>query len=117
MKENAALTFPFSKYIRVNELLYISGTISSDRETLENEVHGVMKQLGLMLKENSLSYQDLVSVTVYLKNMEFFPVVNEIYRTYFERRFPTRTCIAVLDLPLQARVEMSAIASISASSI
>jgi 2-iminobutanoate/2-iminopropanoate deaminase len=71
----------------------------------------VMYNIDTQLKANKLGMDDLVSTIVYVKDMKNYNTVNEIYRTYFKDRFPTRTFIAVADLPVNANIEISAIAS------
>jgi 2-iminobutanoate/2-iminopropanoate deaminase len=52
----------------------------------------------------------MVSVIIYLKDMKQYDILNKVYGSYFKDRFPTRTCIAVSDLPAGASVEISGIA-------
>ena len=98
--------------------MYLSGQVGIDRatsklinETFEAEVNQVMKNIDTQLKIHKLVMDDLVSIVIYLKDMKNYNAVNEVYRTYFKNRFPTRTCIAVADLPVNANVEISSIAS------
>lgn len=107
--------FPFSTAVTANGFLFISGQVGIDPVThelvqggFEAEAHQVMKNLGLILEETGLSYSDLVAVTVYLKDMRNFPRINEVYKMYFNNDYPTRTCIAVADLPVGASVELTA---------
>ncbi|HYH15698.1 MAG TPA: ester cyclase, partial [Flavisolibacter sp.] len=78
---------------------------------IEPELRQVMKNIGTILKEQSLSYNDLAFVTIYLKEMKHYETVNKIYQTYFDKDFPSRVCIAVSDLPAQANIEITAIAN------
>lgn len=112
---------PLSASLRVDNLLYISGQVGIDRSTgklnnasFEAETHQVMTNLVNQLKAHQLTPDDLVSTIVYLKDMNQFEAVNKVYRTYFKDRFPTRTCIAVADLPAKASVEISGIAHFKA---
>ncbi|TXK74113.1 RidA family protein [Mesonia sp. K4-1] len=70
------------------------------------------ENLKIQLNNNDGDFINLVSVIVYLKSMKDYEAFNTIYSTYFKDEFPTRTCIAVLDLPLGASVEISGIAHI-----
>jgi 2-iminobutanoate/2-iminopropanoate deaminase len=106
---------PFSTAIKANGFLFLSGQVGMDSqgklaEGFEQEVRQVMENIGLILSEEGLGYEDLASMTVYLKDMTNFQRLNDIYKTYFAGRFPTRTCIAVADLPVKANVEMTATA-------
>ncbi len=117
-QQNTSKPSPISPSIRVENLLYISGQVGIDRstsklinETFEAEVKQVMKNIDTQLKANNLVMDDLVSIIIYLKDMKNYNAVNEVYEKYFKNRFPTRTCIAVADLPANANVEITGIAS------
>ena len=117
-QQNTSSTAPISPFIKVDNMLYISGQVGIDRTTsklvdssFEAEVKQVMYNIDTQLKANKLGMDDLVSTIVYVKDMKNYNTVNEIYRTYFKDRFPTRTFIAVADLPVNANIEISAIAS------
>ena len=106
---------PFSTAVKANGLLFLSGQIGTDNvgilaTSFEAEVHQVLKNIGIILASQHLGYQHLVSVTIYLKDMDNFGKLNEIYRSYFNDYYPSRTCIAVLALPLKANVEITATA-------
>ena len=71
------------------------------------EVRQIFKNIDAVLSEQNLTFNNIVSVTVYLKDMQNFKPLNDIYKTYFQGYYPSRTCIAVLELPLKANVEMT----------
>ena len=77
------------------------------------EVRQIFKNIDAVLSEQKLTLDNIVSVTVYLKDMQNFKRLNDIYKTYFNDYYPSRTCIAVLELPLKANVEMTITASIN----
>jgi len=108
---------PFSEAIVSGETLYISGQIGTgglDGKLIgpdfKSEAGQVMKNLGNLLRDHNLSYKDLVSVTIYLTSMDNYKVTNEVYKKYFSERFPARVCIAVKELPMNARIEIAGIA-------
>lgn len=108
---------PYSKVKSAGNFVFISGQIATDSLTkklinsdFEAESHQVMKNTGHLLKEQGLEFSDLVNVTVYLKNMDNYPLMNQVYSTYFNGDFPARVCLAVLDLPAKANVEIAATA-------
>lgn len=116
-QEKEEIKYPLSSSLKVGELLFISGQVGTDPVTselsnasFEAELRQVMENLKSELKEHNLTLDDLVSVTIYLKDMNDYDQLNEVYGTYFKNRFPTRTCIAVADLPVKATVEISGIA-------
>jgi 2-iminobutanoate/2-iminopropanoate deaminase len=103
---------PFSTAIITNGFLFLSGQVGTDisgklQPSFPEEVIQVMENIGAVLQENGLGYQDVATVTVYLKDMKNFKVLNELYSPYFNGAYPTRTCIAVADLPVNANVEMT----------
>lgn len=108
---------PFSPTIKVDNLVFVSGQVGIDpvtstlvKDGFESEVRQIMVNLQTLLKPYSLTLDDLASTIIYLKDMNNYDVLNQIYGSYFKERFPTRTCIAVADLPAGASVEISGIA-------
>ncbi len=113
------LTLPFSETYKANNFMFISGQIGIDENTgklvgssFEAEANQVMKNIATLLKKEGLNFSDLVSVTIYLKNMDNYQLTNGVYSAYFKDKFPTRVCVAVSDLPAQANIEITAIASL-----
>jgi 2-iminobutanoate/2-iminopropanoate deaminase len=103
---------PFSTGAKANGFLFLSGQVGIDQDgNLANdfdlEVRQIFENIGAVLSEQKLTFHNIVSVTVYLKDMQNFKRLNDIYKMYFDGYYPTRTCIAVLDLPLKANVELT----------
>ncbi|MGY0036571.1 Rid family hydrolase [Pedobacter sp. NJ-S-72] len=116
-KENQVKTPPYSKIKSAGDFIFISGQLGVDSLTkklvtssFEAESHQVMKNIGHLLKQQGLDFSDLVNVTIYLKNMDNYPLTNQVYSTYFKGDFPARVCIAVLDLPGNGNIEIAATA-------
>ena len=106
---------PYSKSIEANGFLFISGHLGTKDgklmdETFETEANQSMQNIKDVLTEKGLTFDDVVSVIVYLKDMTDYDRLNAVYRTFFNARFPTRTCIQVAALPRNGRVEISATA-------
>jgi 2-iminobutanoate/2-iminopropanoate deaminase len=107
---------PYSDAVEAGGTLYVSGQIGRLNgqlvtESFAAEAHQVMKNVGEILRKRMLTHDDLVSVTIYLKDMKNYAAINEVYRTYFRgSRLPARVCIAVADLPMNANVEIAGIA-------
>ena len=113
----AASPGPFSAGVIANGFLFLSGQVGIDQdgnlaENFDLEVRQIFKNIDAVLSEQKLTFNNIVSVTVYLKDMQNFKLVNDIYKTYFQGYYPTRTCIAVLELPLKANVELTITAAI-----
>jgi 2-iminobutanoate/2-iminopropanoate deaminase len=103
---------PFSAGVKANGFLFISGQVGIDQsgklaDDFDLEVRQIFKNIDAVLSEQNLTFNDIVSVTIYLRDMQNFKRLNDIYKTYFNGYYPTRTCIAVLELPLKANVEMT----------
>ncbi|MFP5039583.1 Rid family hydrolase [Parasediminibacterium sp. JCM 36343] len=117
--KNFDTELPFSKSVLANDFLFISGQVGIDNTTgklvnnsFEAETNQVMKNISLLLSNEGATFADLVNVTIYLKNMDNYPLTNKIYTTYFTGILPARVCIAVADLPAKANIEISATAKI-----
>lgn len=118
IEKTAAPAVPISKALVSNGFLFISGQIGSAGGQLvdssfADEARQVFANIEAILNEHQLTFNHIVSVTVYLTDMRYFDELNAVYATYFSGRFPTRTCIAVAGLPKQARVELTTIASLT----
>lgn len=106
---------PYSKAIEANGFLFVSGHLGTKDgklmdETFETEAHQSMQNIKDVLTDKGLTFDDVVSVIIYLKDMNDYDRLNAVYRTYFTTRFPTRTCIQVAALPRNGHVEISATA-------
>lgn len=111
---------PYSQGIIVNNLFYSSGQIplQVDGELLEGNVqeqtHQVFKNLQAVLAEAGASLDTVVKATVFIKNMDEFPLINEVYGEYFSEHQPARSCVEVARLPKDVLIEIEVIALINA---
>lgn len=112
-------SLPFSDAVHAGDIVYISGQVGIDQTTgqlvtssFEAEARQVMDNLGAVLKKYKLFYDNLKNVTIYLTSMDNYAATNAVYEKYFDQILPARVCVAVKELPLQARIEIAAIASI-----
>ena len=108
---------PYSQANMVNGVLYISGQIPIDPVTgnlvdgIEKEPHQVTKNLQAVLEAAGLSFSHVVKATIFLKNMDDFAIMNEIYASYLDpKSFPARETVQVACLPKNVSVEISMIA-------
>ena len=108
---------PYNQAVLVNDVLYISGQIAINPQTnelvltsVEEESHQVMNNLKAVLSEAGFSFNNIIKTTIFLSDMSLFPLVNEIYGSYFTNDFPARETVAVAGLPKGVNVEISAIA-------
>lgn len=110
---------PYSQAIRAGSLLFVSGQVSIDPKTgallagdIQTETERALENLKLVLEDAGSSLDDVVSVTIYLREMGQFAAMNEVYRRYFPNDPPTRTCVGISDLIGGLQIELNAIASI-----
>lgn len=109
---------PVTPAVMANGTLYLSGQlprIPESGEMVKGDIKKVteqcMKNLGILLKQNGLDYEDLVMVNIYMTNMDNYKVINETYASFFKNgKFPARAAVQVVRLPLDAEVEISGIA-------
>ena len=108
---------PYSQAIQAGNFLFISGQIAIEQssgkiltDTIEEEAHQVMKNIGEVLKAAQYNYGHVVKTTIFLNDMNNFPRVNEVYGSYFSSEPPTRETVEVSRLPKDVNVEISCIA-------
>jgi 2-iminobutanoate/2-iminopropanoate deaminase len=77
---------------------------------IRQQTEQVLKNIKGILESQKLGVEDVVKVTIYLKNIENFNQVNEIYGTYFPTNPPARSTVEVARLPRNAEIEVEAIA-------
>jgi 2-iminobutanoate/2-iminopropanoate deaminase len=104
---------PFSPGILADGTLYVAGQTGSDLKTgvipakFEDEVRLCLDNIGLVLKEAGMTFQDAVAVQVYLTDMELFPQMNAVYTSYFNEPRPARTTVGVAKLVGTAKIEIT----------
>lgn len=95
---------PFSPGVLVDGTLYVSGETGRDPKTgktpdnFEDEVRFALESIGTILKAANMDYSDVVSVQVYLTDMDLFQKMNGVYTTYFKENRPARTAVGVAKL-------------------
>ena len=97
--------------------LYVSGQIAIDPITgslvlnsIEDETNQVMKNLGSVLEEAGMSYENIVKCSVFVSDMEMYSRINAVYASYFdEETAPARELVEVANLPKYVNVEISCI--------
>ena len=115
-KEAPAAIGPYSQGIIVNNVFYSSGQIPLTAEgemvngDVQEQTHQVFKNIQAVLKEAGASLESVVKTTVFIKDMNEFGKVNEIYGEYFHTHKPARSCVEVARLPKDALVEIEVIA-------
>ncbi|NME35865.1 RidA family protein [Fusobacterium sp. FSA-380-WT-3A] len=108
---------PYSQAVEVNGTLYISGQIPFVPETMtlvSDDVKAQTKQslenLKAILDEAGYAFKDVVKATCFIKNMDDFGAINEVYNEYLGEVKPARACVEVARLPKDVKVEIELIA-------
>ena len=108
---------PYNLAVEADDTLYVSGQIHIDPQTgalLEGSIGDRTRQclenMKSVLTAAGYSFDNVVKTTVFLVDMADFPAMNEVYATYVTEPFPARSTVQVAALPLNARVEIEAIA-------
>jgi 2-iminobutanoate/2-iminopropanoate deaminase len=108
---------PYSQAIRSGNMIFISGQIAIDRvsgnmitQEIKRETEQVMKNLDVILNAAGLTFGHVVKSSIFLKDMNNFPAVNEVYGKYFTVQPPARETVEVSRLPKDVNVEISCIA-------
>ena len=118
--DKAAVTGgPYSQAIIHNGIIYVAGQGAVDPQTneimpgtLEEEAGLALENLRIILEEAGSSLDKVLTVTVYLLEIEEYARFNEVYKKYFKENRPARTCIQAGKLPFGTRVEITATAYI-----
>lgn len=112
---------PYSQAISFGSVLYVSGQIAIDPATgnlvtddIESETHQVLKNLGAILKEAGITFEQVLKCSVFVKDMNMFSRINNVYSQYFTgQQPPARELVEVANLPRFVNIEISAIAALS----
>ncbi len=109
---------PYSQAIISGNMLFTSGQIPVNPETgeipegVEAQAHQVLTNLKNLLEAAGSSINNVVKTSVFIKNMEDFATINEIYAKYFTSPYPARSCVEVAKLPKDVLIEIEAVAEI-----
>lgn len=110
---------PYSQAIVTDNLIYTSGQIPVNPETgaidsgdIEGQARQALENLRNVLEAAGSSLCKVIKVTVFIKNMNDFSKVNEIYSGYFQNPYPARSCVEVARLPKDVLIEIEAVAAV-----
>ncbi len=108
---------PYSQGIRAGNFLFVSGQGPIDPKTgkmieadIEKQTHQTLQNVKAIVEESGLSLNDIVKVSIFLKNASDFQKMNEIYKTFFQENPPTRTTVQADFVSLGMLIEIDAIA-------
>lgn len=108
---------PYSQAVKVNGMLFVSGQLPLDPATgafagsdIASQTRQSLANLKNIVEAADLSLADVVRVGVFLKDMNDFAAMNEVYGTFFTSDCPARAAVEVARLPKDALVEIECIA-------
>jgi 2-iminobutanoate/2-iminopropanoate deaminase len=104
---------PYSQAVLAGNTLYVSGQIALDLAPLGDvnaETQRIMENIGHILTEAGMDYTNVVKSSIFLKNMDDFAIVNEVYGNFYPDNPPARETVQVAKLPKDVNVEISLIA-------
>ncbi len=110
---------PYSQAVLCDGWLYCSGQVALDPESgvmieggVQAQARQALENLAAVLEEGGCAFSDVVKVSVFLKDLEDFGAVNEIYGQFFSAPYPARACVEVARLPKDALVELDCVAKL-----
>ncbi|MBW3517967.1 Rid family detoxifying hydrolase [Flavobacterium sp. NKUCC04_CG] len=110
---------PYNHAVSIGDFLFISGQIPFNQATqelisssIEAETKQVMENLKAILTEAKMTFENAVKATIFIRNMDDFSRINEVYGSYFNTATaPARECVQVEKLPRNVNIEISMICS------
>ena len=108
---------PYSPFVRAGDLVFTAGQVGIlDGQLVEGGLEPEMRQLFINLRSvldsAGASMSDVVKTTVFLQDMGDYAEMNRIYMEEFANHRPARSAVAVAELPVGARIEIEAVASV-----
>lgn len=116
-KKAPAALGPYSQAVEVNGVLFVSGQIPFVSETMalisediQDQTKQSLENIGAILEAAGYTFKNVIKATVFIKNMEDFALMNEVYNEYLGNIKPARACVEVARLPKDVKVEIEVIA-------
>lgn len=107
---------PYSQAVELNGTVYVSGQLPINPATgtmpdgIEAQTRQSLENIGAILKEAGLGFNDIVKTTVLMSDLSMFGAMNAVYAEFFPESKPARACFQVAALPKAALVEIEAVA-------
>ena len=109
---------PYSLGVWAGDLLFVSGQTPIDPATgvvasdnVVEQAHQTIKNVRAILEAAGLTLDNVVKATVFIKDMNDFAAINEVYASYFQKPYPARSCVEVARLPKDVLVELEVVAT------
>ena len=107
---------PYSQAVKFNNLIFTSGQIPIDPKTglivseeFTKQVYQCLKNIKSILDEEKLSLNHILKLTVYLKDLNQFNKLNQVFEDFFDDEYPARSAVEVSRLPKDSQVEIEAV--------
>jgi 2-iminobutanoate/2-iminopropanoate deaminase len=107
---------PYSQAVKTGSLVFVSGQLAIDpatgvlkQDNIQEETRQAMRNLKNVLEASGSNLEKIVKTTLFIKNMDEFPLINEAYGEFFPKEPPARACVEVARLPKDANVEIEAV--------
>ena len=108
---------PYSQAVIHNDIMYASGQIAIDpsngelkNSSVEIELKQILKNIDALLNAAKISRENILKCSIFIKNMDDFGLINNVYSDYFKEPYPARETVEVARLPKDVNVEISFIA-------
>ena len=107
---------PYSQAIEINNMVYTSGVIPVDPATgvipegVVAQAEQAISNLVNLVEASGSKVENVIKTTVFIKEMNDFAKINEVYAKYFKEPYPARSCVEVARLPKDVLLEIEAIA-------
>jgi 2-iminobutanoate/2-iminopropanoate deaminase len=110
---------PYSAGVKIGEFIFTAGQLGINPETgvvvdggIETETRHAIENLRAVLEAGGSSLNNVIKTTVFLRDLDDFSTMNTVYAEFFTENFPARSAVQVARLPLDAQVEIEAVATI-----
>ena len=107
---------PYSQAVKTETMVFVSGQLALDPVNgdlvtgdIKAETRQAMNNLKNILEAAGSSLENVVKTTLFIKNMNDFPAINEAYGAFFQNQPPARACVEVARLPKDANFEIEAV--------
>ena len=114
-----SMNLPFTEAVRVDNLLFLSGQLGNETGSFElvpggvvPETRQILENIKAALARNDATLSQVVKCTLFLRNIDDWPAVNEVYIEYFKPPYPARSALAAGGLALGGSIEMECIAAL-----
>lgn len=104
---------PYSQAVKIGNTLYVSGQIAAELASagdIQAETRKVMENVGAILRAADMDYANVVKASIFVKDLNNFGAINEVYGSFFTAEYPARETVEVARLPKDVNVEISVIA-------